>query len=233
MATDIMEFFPNVAAAVDLCPSAVIRQTIIEAIRKFCEETNMWVERLQAQSVVASTAEYDLTADTILLYDGSTQLNTVADIDLVQHVELSNIDLEPTSQRYLDENERGWRQHSESRPRRFLMEADRQLRLVYTPSQAVSSGLDIWVCLKPIRPTSISATITVEDFLFDDFRLMIEWGTLALLKEVPLVPWSDPEAATFYWGKWNTEMENAYEKKREGYTDHQGSVYFRPDYDEV
>lgn len=233
MATDIMNFFPNIAAAVDLCPTAVIREKIIEAIRKLCEETGLWTEQLQAISVVASTAEYDMTADTILLVDGSTQVNTIADVVLVEHVELENIDLEPTSKRYLDENERGWRQHSESRPRRFLMEPDKQLRLVYTPSQAVTDGLDVWLTLKPVRPTSISATVTVQDFFFKDFRLMIEWGALALLKEVPGVPWTDPEAAMFYWGKWNDEMDDAYEKKDEGYTDHQSSVYFRPDYREV
>lgn len=228
MATDIMQFLPNVAPSADMCPTAMIREFIIETIRRFCEETGLWVERLQAISVVADQATYDLKADTVLLYDGVTQLNTIADISLLEHVELSNIDLETTSVRYLDENERGWRQHEESRPRRFIMRPDRLLELVYKPSQAVTDGLDIWVCLKPVRPTS-TATYTVEDFIWTDFRKMIEWGTIALLLEMPKVPWSDPEAAGYYWAKWNDELADAYEKKDDGYTDHQSSLYFRVD----
>ena len=229
MATDIMNFFPNIAAAVDICPTAVIRENIIEAIRKLCEESYIWKERLEAISVVADQATYDLTADGILMYDGVTVLNTVAQIALLEHVELSNIDLEPVSERYLDENERGWRQHSEARPRRVSMGPDRVLRMVYTPSQAVADGLDIWVSCKPIRPASITSTITVENFFWDDFKLIIQWGTLALLKEVPGVPWSDPDAAAFYWGKWNTDMEEVYDKQSNGYTDAQGSVYCMTD----
>lgn len=229
MATDIMNFFPRVAATVDICPTAVIRENIIEAIRRFCEESYLWVERLQAISVVADQADYDLSLDAVLLYDGSTILNTVGDIALAEHVNLSNIDLEPVSRRYLDENERGWRQHTESRPRRFMMETDKLLSLVYTPGQAVASGLDIWLALKPLRPTSITATYTVEDFFWKDFRLMIEWCALALLKEMPGVPWSDPEASMFYWGKWEHDMEDVYDKKAAGYVDLQSSVRFVAD----
>ena len=53
MATDIMNFMPNIAAAVDMCPTAIIRDKIIETVRMFCWESNLWVERLEAQSVVA------------------------------------------------------------------------------------------------------------------------------------------------------------------------------------
>lgn len=227
MATDIMEFVPNIAAAVDMCPTAIIREKIIETVRKFCWETGLWVERLEAQDVVAAQAEYDLTDNSILLYDGSTVLNTVAEIVMLQHIELQQIDLETTSERYLEENERGWRQHTESRSRRFIMGPNRILRLVYTPSQSLTAAMDMWVECMPIRTAT-----TVEDFIWNDYRLMIEWGTWALLFETPNVPWNNTDGALYFWAKWQSEMEIAYERKTAGYTDHQPSYYWRPDFRE-
>jgi len=222
---DPLEFMPNIAPAFNLAPTAIIRSWIIEVCRKFCWESLLWREQIDPVSVVANQALYDLTADSIVLLDTSTIVNTIANVVSSEHVELSNIDLETTSERYLDENERGWRHNTESRPRRFMMDNKRQLQLVYTPTQAITDGLDIWLTLMPLRSSTL-----IEQFIYDDYRLAIENGTLASMLEMPGVPWNNPDGALFYWNKWDMYMDDATDRKTSGYTDHQASYYFRPDY---
>ena len=222
---DPLEFMPNIAPAFNLAPTAIIRSWIIEACRKFCWESLLWRERIDPVSVVADQAEYDLTANAIVFYDTSDQVNDVADIVTLEHIELEQIDLETTSERYLDENERGWRQRVESRSRRFIMDNKRQLRLVYTPTQAIADGLDMWPTLMPRRDATL-----IEQFIYDDYRLAIENCTMAFMLEMPGVPWNDPKGALFYWTKWEMYMEDATDKKTSGYTDHQASYYFQPDF---
>ncbi len=222
---DPLDFMPNIAPAFNLAPTAIIRSWIIEACRKFCWESLLWREQVDPVSVVASQALYDLKADAIVLLDTSTKVNAVADIVSLEHIELSKIDLETTSERYLDENERGWRQHVESRPRRFIMDYRRRLQLVYKPTQAIADGLDMWLTLMPLRSSAL-----IEQFIFDDYRLAIENGAMAYMLEMPGVPWNNPNGALFYWNKWDMYMEDATDRKTSGYTDHQASYYFRADY---
>jgi len=228
LTVDPLEFMPLVAPAFNLCPTAIIRYWIIEACRKFCWETGLWREQTEPVNVVAQQADYDLTDNSILLLNTATPVNTVGEITLLEHIELLQIDLETTSERYLDENERGWRQREESRPRRFIMDRRRILTLVYRPSQAITNGLDLWLTLMPLR----SATL-LEEFMFNDWRQVIENGTMAFLLEMPGVPWNNADGALFYWNKWDSALEDAYERKAAGYTDHQASYYFRLDYRDV
>lgn len=222
---DPLDFMPNIAPAFNLAPTAIIRSWIIEACRRFCWETGLWRERTVAVSVVADQAEYDLTADTIFMYGTTTQVNTVGDIVIAEHAELSETDLETTSERYLDENERGWRKRTEANPRRYIMDAKRNLRLVYTPTIAIANGLDLWLTLMPLRTATL-----LETFIYTDYRLMIENGTMAYMMEMPGVPWNNPDGALYYWNKWDMAMEDATDKKTSGYTDHQASYYFQVDY---
>ena len=236
MATDIMEFMPQIAPAVITCPTATIRDQIIESVRRFCWRTGLWKERLQRQDVVADQAEYDLTDPAILLFDGVTLLSDTGQITMLEHIEILQspgsgpvnpvyIDLETTSERYLDENERGWRAYKEPKPRRFFVTPKRQLRLVYIPSVDITDGLDLFPSLMPLRTAT-----TIEDFIWDDYRQLIEWGTLALLLEMPGVVWNDPDGAAYYWAKWDREMDEAYDRKETDYGDHQSFYRLKPDY---
>lgn len=148
------------------------------------------------------------------------------DLNRCEHVIVNSLDLDPTSERYLDENERNWRTYTEAQPRRFFTGRNRKLNLVYTPSLAftTSNGAQVWVSLRPSRSAA-----SFEDFLYDDHRLCIEWGTLALLMEIPNVPWADPKGALYYRGKFENELADAIEAKRAGYSDYQSSYRFTAD----
>ena len=62
MATEILDFLPVVAPAAPMCPTKIIKEKIIEAVRKFCHETKLWTVRVEEQGLTANTASYDLTA---------------------------------------------------------------------------------------------------------------------------------------------------------------------------
>jgi len=222
MATDILDFLPTVAPAAPMCPTKIIKEKIIEAVRKFCHETKLWVVRVEAQNLTAATAAYDLTA--MNTYDDA--LVTIAetgDIVAIDHAEIDNYALRTTSTAFLNEQEYGWRSRTEQVPRRFLMGPDRQIVFVYTPSQDKTGGVDIWLSMKPLWTAT-----EVEDFFFTDWRKAIEYAAQALLMEIPKMPWSDDQTAMMMWAKFANELEDAYDHKASGYGDHQASFFWRP-----
>lgn len=176
----------------------------------------------EAIDIVASTALYDLT---IVNQEGTVNpIGTLGDIVSIEHLEINNLSLDPISERYLNSNERGWRTHSQQTPRRYFMGPDRKARLVFTPNAANVGGLVVWTSMQPLR----SAT-SVEDWLYDDFKLAIEYGAIAQLKEITATPWTDAESAMYYWDKFRQQSDIALEKKLAGYTEYQGQIYFTPD----
>lgn len=222
MATDILDFLPVVAPAAPMCPTKIIKEKIIEAVRKFCHETKLWVVRVEEQGLVADTAAYDLSA--MNTYDDA--LVTIADtgdIVAIDHLEVDNFALRTTSEAYLNENEYGWRSRVEQVPRRFYMGPNRQAVFVYTPSSDKADGVDIWLSMKPLWTAT-----EVEDFFFSDWRKAIEYAASALLMEIPKMAWSDEQAAMMMWAKFANELDDAFDHKAAGYGDHQPSVYLRP-----
>lgn len=222
MATEILDFLPVVAPAAPMCPTKIIKEKIIEAVRKFCHETKLWTVRVEEQGLTANTASYDLTAMNTYDDDQVTIAET-GEIVAIDHLEIDQMGLITTSIAYLNENERGWRSRTEPVPRRFCMGPDRNVVFVYTPSQAKTDGVDIWLSMKPLWTAT-----TVEDFFYSDWRKAIEYAAQALLLEIPKMPWSDPETSTVMWMKFNGELEDAFEHKAAGYGDHQAVFYMRP-----
>jgi hypothetical protein len=222
MATDILEFLPIVAPAAPMCPTKIIKEKIIEACRKFCHETKLWVVQVEEQDLVAATAAYDLTT---MIVEGTvdTTIAEVGDIVAIDHVEIDNYALRTTAEAFLNEQEYGWRSRSEQVPRRFMMGPDRQIVFVYTPSQNKTGGVSIWLSMKPLW-----AATEVEDFFFTDWRKAIEYAAQAYLLEIPKMPWSDEQAAMVMWAKFANELEDAFDHKMAGYGDHQAALYMRP-----
>ncbi len=222
MATNITEFIPGVAPAAPLCPTTVLKREIIESLRIFCDKVKIWIKETDPIDLVANTASYDLN----LVNETGTAnaIGTLGDIVGLEHVEINQLSLDAISERYLNSNERGWRTHTQQVPRRYFMGPERSVRLVFTPNFNNAGGMVCWVTMQPLR----SAT-DIEDFIFDDFRLAIEYGAIALLKEIPDTPWTNAESALYYWDKFKMECDEALEKKLAGYSEYQGQIYFTPD----
>ena len=97
--------------------------------------------------------------------------------------------------------------------------------MVFTPNANRTDVLDVWVSLKPLR----SAT-AIEDFLYRDYKRGISFGAIALLTEIPSMPWTSAESALYYWNRFQEEVDVALEKKLAGYADYQGQMFITPDY---
>lgn len=221
MAIDIIDFIPGVAPAAPMCPTKIIKERIVEALRLFCHETKLWTVRLEDQGLTANQAEYDVTA--MNEFVSTAAINTIGEPVALDHVEIDEMSLETTSEAYLNEMERGWRGRVEARPRRFYMGPNRKIVFVYTPSIDRASGVDIWLSLKPLWTAT-----QVEDFLYNDWKKAIEYAAQAYLLEIPKMAWSDPAGATYFWDKFSQQLEDAYEHKAAGYGDHQAALYMVP-----
>jgi len=222
MAVDILDFIPGVAPAAPMCPTKIIKERIIEALRLFCHETKLWTVQLEEQGLTKDVAKYDVTAMNEL--SSGTAISTVGEVVAIDHVELNGLALETTSEAYLNEMERGWRSHTEPKPRRFYMGPSREIVFVYTPSLTTADGLDLFLSLKPLW----SAT-QVEDWFYNDWKKAIEYAAQAYLLEIPKMAWTDPAGAGYFWQKFNEQLDDAYDHKAAGYGDHQAAHYMRPD----
>lgn len=222
MATDIIDFIPGVTPAVPLCPTKVVKDKILESMRLFCEQSKIWIKPLDPISLVAQTAEYPLT--TVDVEGEGNTLANLYDMVGIEHVEIDTQSLDPTAERYLNSNERGWRRHSQYEPRRYYGTPERTIVMVFTPNANRTDVMDIWLSVMPLRTAT-----QVDDFLFTDWKRGIEFGAIALLKEVPDMPWTNAESAIYYWNRFQEEVDKAHERKIAGYSERQGSLWFVPD----
>ena len=222
MARDIIDFLPRVAAAAPFCPTTVILDKIIEALRLFCHESKLWVYQLESQSFIKDQRGYDIP--TMNELNSGNPLNTLAEVVAIDHVEINERSIETISEAYLNEMERSWRVYSEPEPRRFYMGPERTIQFVYKPSQATTSNVDIWVSVKPLWTAT-----QVEDWFYNDWRRAIEYASQALCMEIPQQPWTDLQMALGYWEKFNEQLDDAHDHKQAGYGDHSASYYWRPD----
>lgn len=221
--TAIVDMLRDVTPAVPICPTKTVKDNIVESARIFCEKTKIWTEQLEPMSLVANQREYDLTVVNKL--NTVDPIGDVGDIVTIEHVEIDQQSLDPISERYLDATERGWRRHRQRTPRRFYGTPLFYLGLVFTPNANRTDVMDVWVSLKPLRGAT-----EIEDFLYRDWKRGIAYGAIALLKEIPRMPWTDVESALYYWNRQQEEIDIALEKKLAGYADYQGQMFITPDY---
>ena len=222
MAVPILDFLPGVAPAVPLCPTKIILDNIREGARLFCENSKIWIKQLEPISQVANQELYDLKTTQVL--GTGTNLEDLYDMVGIEHVEIDQQSLDPISERYLNSNERGWRRHTQTVPRRYYGTPDRELYLVFRPNSNRTDVIDVWVTIMPLR-----TAVDVEDFLFIDWKRAIEYGAIALLKEIPSMPWTDAESALYYWNRHQEEVDKALERKLSGYSEGQASLWFAVD----
>ncbi|MCP4569103.1 MAG: hypothetical protein GY841_16130 [FCB group bacterium] len=208
MATNISEWYRKIGIA-DV-PYPVMKEALIETLRDFCRETGLWTVAITAISLVDGTSEYALTA-------------TQGDIAGVDHVELNNNPLDPTSVEYLNENRYGWRGEGESEPTHYYVDSSRNLNTYPTPAADDASALAVWPVIMPTE----SAT-TVEDFLWDDHWQVITWGAREKLYDIPSAPWFDPNLSEHYREKYEDGRDKAATIKETDYSVMQSSFLLRP-----
>lgn len=212
MTVAISSWLQDIAAQVPGCPNPVITRTLIKVLRDFCQHTLLWDDNLLTPiDIVADTADYTLTSE-----DG--------DIVHIDSAELDGSPLTPISKAMLNRLERDWRDNTQTRPTCFYFGAANTFTLIYTPSEAYTAGLKVWVSLKPLETATV-----VEDFLWDRYRDTIMKGTIGKLAQIAQMPWTDFALGMKKEGQYESERDAARVIKETGRTNmqlHTGGEFF-------
>lgn len=122
MAKNISEWRPRVLRNVP-APAFLIDEVVLDTIRDFCERAKVWTERLTAIQIVAYAPSYAISSAS-------------GDIVEIDHARIGTWDIKPIAESWLNANVSDWQNATASRPERYLMGYDREIRLVYTPNES-------------------------------------------------------------------------------------------------
>ncbi|HQI02812.1 MAG TPA: hypothetical protein PLA18_16175 [Deltaproteobacteria bacterium] len=122
MAKNITEWRPRVLRNVN-APTFIIDEVVLDTLRDFCERAKVWTKRLTAIQIVAYTPSYAISSAS-------------GDIVEIDHARIGTWDIKPIAESWLNANVSDWQNATASRPERYLMGYDREIRLVYTPNES-------------------------------------------------------------------------------------------------
>lgn len=223
MANNLTDWYSNILKHIPAIPVTDINDAVRHACRKFCKETWLWKYTLGLIDVVADTSEYTLTIPEALYAeliaipeDGVRYKEDGADED-------SFCKLICTSEADLDNTYPGWRYDTGPQPSRFYVDnIDKHLHLYPEPEDASTEGLEVSVILMPAR-----TAISVPDFLYDDYELIIESGALEDLFNRKQRSYYDPQEAIRHGGIFKSGYNDAKMKRFTGATNKQMTVKMR------
>lgn len=174
--------------------AAIVQQAVVRSCREFCEGTRIWTQELSPIDVVADRSSYSL-----VLSDGDVTCVVRASYNGSPMTETSQQDMDalyPSSQ---------WRTTTEVTPRRFYLNPDKNsLRLVYTPSEALTDGLDVVVAKKPEWGVE-----DVEDFFETQYLDAVVAGAKWALFSQVSQTWGNAELAAYQRRIFITEIGKA------------------------
>lgn len=185
--------------------TTVIDQYVLDTIRDFCERTRCWQVKLDSINVVAGTAGYALS--TII----SPAIVAIGDVVKVMKAKYNDELINPVKEEYLNEFEPEWEDETDSYPERYYVTQNQYIYLVYTPAASLSSGLDVWVAIKPL----LTAT-TVEDFIYNEYRMAIVDGACSRLMRVSGIPKEDLKIADYFSNAYELAVARAKAKVERG-----------------
>jgi hypothetical protein len=205
MSVALTQWYRNISPQLSGCPNPVIKTYLIDVLRDFCEQTQLWGNnQLDAIDIVADTPEYALSSAS-------------GDIVAIDHAEVDGQPIHPESIKSLNELHIDWRQITTRRPRNYSFDdSSDNIRLIYTPSEDLTDGLVVWVSLKPL----LTAT-TVENFLYNKYESVITRGVVGKLMQVSGRPWSDMNVGVAKERQYEAARDNAKVLKFTGRTHYQ------------
>lgn len=183
--TDLEDFLPKVLPFAPGCPEPTAFEHIRNAAMEFCEETKLW------------RAE-----DTFDVGDDPNVVCTPqgAVIHQIERCDFDGKRLDPAGIGWLDEHHPDWRSDEfklEGRPQYFTQICPDTVRVV--PHQ--QGRLKVWLRLKPSEDAD-----QLPDFIAAQHRNLIGWGALAGILMLPNQPFSDPNRATYFQGKFDQAL---------------------------
>ncbi len=202
MVISVDAWFDEVVPAAQLCPNPIIRKDIVNACRDLCRRSMLWTQQLAAIDVVAGQAEYPLTV-------------SGADLVGVDRAQFDGKQMDPVSETALDEDTREpeyWRTRPIDVPKRYYVDAQYNIRLVYTPNASKTDALVVWAIVMPPQDA-----VEVPDFLYNEFKETITTGAKGRLLLRPNMPWSDTQLGAGFMNTYEQMLLVAQQKKFTGF----------------
>lgn len=184
MATKTLaDFLPRVLPFVAGCPDTVAEAAVLDAAIDLCQNAKIWRYDLDAISIAANVAEYDLN------YPSGTYIAEVL------RATLDGTPIYPKTREDLDNECPGW-EGDRATPLKgdvlgyFLSMDRRRMRIVRCPSSSISNGLIVEAALKPSR-----AATTLEEWIFEEHLITVSKGALWKLYEMKGEAWGSAAKA--------------------------------------
>jgi hypothetical protein len=200
--------------------ATLVTAEVLETLRDFCRDTGIWKETLTDVSVVADTANYELTVPTthgdsseIKRFDSVKYKENGADDDQYRTLPAFT---EDDKDRY---EQGGWEYHTGSQPEKYFgkltgsSNSVKTLCLYPIPTAASTDGLRIKVACQPS-----DASTTVPQWIWDDYMRCIAIGTAGNLMNMPNKPWSNAEMSNYYRDQYQARRDEAYQDVKLGLT---------------
>lgn len=183
------EIMPDVPGLIPTLATQAIRDAVIE----FCRLSKRYTYSPSAINVVADTHTYAITppAGTVVYTEKSVFYN--------------DLKINPASEQELDALYKDWRETTGSGvPKYFYWPSQNNIRLVRTPDESITGGLELTVILKPTR-----ASTSCPDWILEDYVDAISHGAKYRLFSMQRKPWTDAGLAQFHYGEFKTRCAEA------------------------
>lgn len=201
---EFRDLFNQVLPDLPQVPEPLVTRAIRNAVIQLCERTRVLRETLPAIDVEADQAEYSI-APSQSHHALVHARNVLFDEKPVERKTQDQLDLEWSEAQdrfsylfyhrhaYTGYDADDWTQASSAQPRYYFEKRPAKIRLVATPSTAITGGLVVTIAVKPQRDAT-----TVEDWLLEDYFREIARGALAELFAIPKKDWTEPQLAEHY-----------------------------------
>lgn len=194
---DVLTLLPSVGQICRQCPTTILVQAYIDAVRKFCSQTR-WLTANAPGVCEIGTSQYAIGNDTY---------NEVIGISAMTVLESETVDPTPMTQ---------------GDPTRWEASDDDGLPLFYAyvpesgfavhPIPDQEYALELNLVLQPKRGSN-----SIDETLAVNWEYAFQRGALAYLLKLPDVPWSDKAEAVSQQMQFNADINSAKSSVARGY----------------
>ncbi len=189
-ATTLPDLYDMLLGEVSGCPPVLVLQHLQQALRKFCEDSEAFTEKMTAINLVAEQVDYTLApAHT------SCEIRRIAEVWIRTSTDVTD-GLDGTLQDF---------DKYEFDPVTKVLTLDDTIE----PQEAVTSGLVVKVVLVPFLKTDLHATTAISAAFLNLWAETVLARACYTLKRMSRKAWSDPQLAGVHLGDYNQGLTRA------------------------
>jgi hypothetical protein len=182
----VTDFYDYIIIDIPGIALTLAEQEIMNAAIDFFVDSKVWTEELVPIDIVSGTHSYGIAP-------ADPSGSRVVDI-MSAFIVGSTGELDPATKAFLDAQFQDWKTTGTGVPKYYFSDVDRQtIRLVKTPSDSQTGGLEVLVSLAPKRTATSIPDFILERWI-DAITHRAKWRLFQMRKK----PWSDPNLALFH-----------------------------------